>query len=356
MPGKTGGLEVYARSLVPALAELESGVTITVIASPEAAREFESVASVVLAVDARSRIGASLAEQTKLPRIVGRIKPDLLHNLFNTAPAFPGAPQVTTIHDLIHRTVPETHTRFLGLGLRLLVDLAARRSRRIIAVSDATKQEIVSRLGVDGDRVDVVPNGPGTVAKAAPLSDPDVRRRLELGARPVILAASAKRPHKNLERLIAAMTSLDDSVLVLPGYPTPFEASLRAAADRAGVADRVRFVGWIDEPLLEGLYALARCLVVPSLAEGFGLPVVEAMARGTPVACSDIPPFREVGGDAVLYFDPLDVQSIADTVACLVADDELRRRLAAAGRSRAAQFSWAKTAAMTLAAYDRALT
>ena len=171
----------------------------------------------------------------------------------------------------------------------------------------------------------------------------------------MILAASAKRPHKNLERLIAAMASVDDAVLVLPGYPTPFEARLREVAYQAGVADRVRFIGWIDEPLLEGLYALARCLVVPSLAEGFGLPVVEAMARGTPVACSDIPPFREAGGEAVLFFDPLDVQSMATAIVSLVVDGELRQRLAAAGRVRAAHFTWAKTADLTLATYERAL-
>jgi glycosyltransferase involved in cell wall biosynthesis len=354
VPGATGGLEVYARGLIPALAELEPAIAMTVIASETAARDFADFQTAPVRVDARSKVRAALAEQVALPRAVRRIRPDLVHNLFNTAPAFSGAPQVTTIHDLIHRTVPETHAGALGLGLRLLVDLATKRSRRIIAVSEATKREIVSRLGVDADLVDVVPNGPGLIA-TAPLPEEDVRRALSLGDRPVVLAVSAKRPHKNLERLITAMASVDDAVLVLPGYPTPFEPQLRDLAERTSVADRVRLTGWVDDQLLEGLYASARCLVVPSLAEGFGLPVLEAMARGTPVACSGIPPFREVAGDAALFFDPLDVQSIVETIASLVADGELRQRLAAAGRERALRFSWERSAQATAATYERAL-
>jgi glycosyltransferase involved in cell wall biosynthesis len=143
-------------------------------------------------------------------------------------------------------------------------------------------------------------------------------------------------------------------VLVVPGYATGFEPELRRRAAAAD-ADRIRFTGWLDDRDLEGLYRCADALVFPSLAEGFGLPVLEAMKRGLPVACSNTTSLPEVAGEAALYFDPLRTDEIATAVERLLSDARLREQLGAAGREQAKKFSWDATARATLESYARAL-
>src|SRR6185295_19284915 len=159
------------------------------------------------------------------------------------------------------------------------------------------------------------PCGPGLPPAVAPTPEPELRSALALGDRRLVLSVSARRPHKNLMRLIEAVARLgDDVALVLPGYPGPQDDALRAHARQLGVGHRVHLAGWIDDAQLEGLYAASTCLAFPSLAEGFGLPVLEAMARGLPVACSAVSAMPEVAGDAALLFDPLSVDAIAGAV------------------------------------------
>jgi glycosyltransferase involved in cell wall biosynthesis len=342
------------RGLVPALLAARDDLRLTLFAAGEASPSLlaepwaEDATIVRVPVRARSRARRVLAEQTLLPRAAREARVDLLHNTLNTAPAFPGVPQVTTIHDVIYKRFPETAGR-LNVGVALLVPLAARRSARVLTVSEAAKGEIVQLLGLDPGRVDVAPNGPGIPEPADPLAEAQVRARLGLGDAPIVLTVAAKRPHKNLERLLDAFGPLGtEAVLVVPGFETAFEAGLR---ERAG--ERVRFLGWVDDRTLDGLYRAATCFVLPSLAEGFGLPVLEAMARGTPAACSEIAPLREVAGDAALYFDPLDVASIARTIETCLADRDLRSQLAAAGLERTRLFTWEKAAEATLECYER---
>jgi len=185
-----------------------------------------------------------------------------------------------------------------------------------------------------------------------------VRERHRLGQRPVALAVATNLPHKNLPVLIdalALMSSEERPVLVMAGHGTD-DGTLQARAAAAGVAEDVRLLGGRSTEELDSLYALADCLVLPTLHEGFGLPVLEAMARSLPVACSDISALREVAGEAALYFDPRSPAQIASRIAELVADAELAERLRELGRARAAGFSWAAAAAGTLASYRAALT
>jgi glycosyltransferase involved in cell wall biosynthesis len=144
-------------------------------------------------------------------------------------------------------------------------------------------------------------------------------------------------------------------VLVLPGYPTWHEPELRDRAQALGVQDDVRFLGWLGGEDIEGLWSLAALFAYPSLYEGFGLPVLEAMARGVPVASSDASSLPEVAGDAALLFDPRDEAQIAAAIERLLSDGAEVRRLREAGIARAAQFTWARTAALTLESYARAL-
>ena len=172
-----------------------------------------------------------------------------------------------------------------------------------------------------------------------------------------MLTASAMRPHKNLHRLLDAWALLSVErrpVLVLPGYPTEYERELRAHAAELGLVRDTRFVGWVSPSDLEGLYRLASCFVYPSLYEGFGLPVLEAMARGVPVACSDRGALSEVAGDAARLFDAGSARSIADAVGELQRDATLVTRLRAAGLGRAGRFTWAEAGRATVRSYHAA--
>jgi glycosyltransferase involved in cell wall biosynthesis len=360
-PGETGGMETYARGLVPELVHAWPEATFVAFAGRELGAELRErpwapgLATVVLPVSARTRLPRSLAEQATLPVAVRRARIDLLHSLGTTTPLGPGAPAVVTIHDLIYQRFPETHAGVLARGMSVLVPLAARRARRIVAVSHATGDDLVRYLGTDPARIDVVHSGPGlAVGPATP--ERELRERLGLPAGPLLVSPSAHRPHKNLGRLLEAMEAVSQpATLVVPGYGSAFEGELAAQAERLGVSGRVVFSGWLADPDLEGLYRAARAIVFPSLWEGFGLPVLEAMQRGIPVACSNVSALQEVAGDAALQFDPLRPPDIAAAITRLLVDPDLREELVRRGHRRVAEFSWARTARETVASYRRAL-
>jgi glycosyltransferase involved in cell wall biosynthesis len=206
--------------------------------------------------------------------------------------------------------------------------------------------------------VDVVPEALGHPVRSPRRTREEVRADLGCGERPLLLTVSAKRPHKNLMRLLGAVARLPAErrpLLVLPGYSTPHEAELRSRASELGIDDGVRFLGWLSDTELEDLYGAADAFVFPSLLEGFGLPVLEAMARGVPVATSNRASLSEVAGDAALLFDPEDEASIATAIERILADRELAERLGAAGVAQAAGFTWEAAAEGTVASYRRAL-
>ena len=314
--------------------------------------------SVVVPVRARRRTQWVRGEQALLPRLARREGIDVLHSLASTAPVWGGFRRVVTIHDLIYLHHPEAHFGVLSRGMQVLVPLAARRCDRVIAVSASTREDLVERLGISSSKVDVVPHGIGMGKIAGGLSADEIRNRFDLGRRRVVLTVSAKRRHKNLGRLITALAAIPQErrpLLVLPGYPTPHEQELRRQASELGVQDDVRFVAWVEPEELEGLYDVADGLVFPSLYEGFGLPVLEAMARGVPVACSATPSLDEVADDAALRFDPTDADGIARATEALLAggpDIERRRQ---AGLAHASAFTWERTARETARTYARAL-
>lgn len=354
-------MEVYARELVRAMRALPECPRLTAFVSRcgAAARLewLDGVDTRTVGVDVSNRIEWVRGEQQLLPTMAKRAGVDLVHSLASTAPLRGPFRRITTVHDLIYLVHPEAHFGMLALGMRVVVGLAVRRSHRLIAVSQSTAHDLETRLHVPAEKIDVVPNG----VTDPPASSPDVaalRRSYELGERKVVLAASAKRPHKNLPRLLEAMAAIAADrrpVLLLPGYPTEHERELQELAARLGIDADTRFLGWVDGDELEALYAVSDAFVMPSLYEGFGLPVLEAMARGIPVACSDRSSLPEVAGDAALQFDPEDVRAIAEAVTRLVHDVPTAERLRSAGPIRAREFSWTRTARETVAAYGRAL-
>jgi glycosyltransferase involved in cell wall biosynthesis len=363
VPGETGGMEVYARELIPALAAVPD-LRVTAFVNREAAAAGDGpwgdvVSSVVVPVNARNRAAWVAGEQYHLPRLAARVGVDLVHSLASTGPARGSFARVVTIHDLIYRVHADAHFGVRSLGMRLLVPLAAKRSDRIVVDAESTRADVVSHLGVDPSRIDVIPLGLGSTPRATPVPEGELRARLGLGDRPIVLSVSAKRPHKNLARLLEALVLIpadDRPTLVLPGYSTPHEDELRALAEERGIGERVRFLDWVAANELEGLYAAATAFVFPSLYEGFGLPVLEAMARGVPVASSNASSLPEVAGDAAILFEPTDAGAIADALRAILTSPDERARLRAAGLRRAEGFSWERTAAATVESYRRALS
>jgi glycosyltransferase involved in cell wall biosynthesis len=361
VPGETGGTETYARRLLPELARARPDLEFAAFVNREA---FESISHdlkdagvevVRVGVSGRNRVKRTIAEQTILPRLARSSGIDLLHSMASTAPGRLGAVSVVTVNDVIYALHPQAHTRAMRIGMRVLVPVAARTADRVITLSHSAAGEISRVLGLPPERIDVVhlagrPRGDST-------PEADLRQRLGLGDARVVLSVSARRPHKNVARLLQAFARMKTPArLVLPGYSTPFENELTKLARELGIAAQVHFLGWVSEPDLEGLYETAECFVFPSLAEGFGLPVLEAMERGVPVACSNVSSIPEVAGSAARYFDPMRVDEIAAAMEDLLTDSELARRLAEAGAKRAKAFSWERTASETLASYERAFS
>ncbi len=364
VPGETGGMEVVARELIPALLKAAPpGMRFTAFVNREAASAGggpwgELIPAITIPVNARNRVQWVLGEQTLLPAMAARAGIELMHSLASTAPAWGRFRRVVTVHDLIYARFPEAHAGIRDKGMRVLVPLAVRRADRVIVDSQSTREDLLEIVGVRPQRVDVVPLGLGTVQREQPLGEREVRAKFALGERPLLLSVSAKRPHKNLLALIGALARLEPRerpILVLPGYPTAHEAELREHARALGVQGDVRFPAWVCSGELEGLWSIAQVFVFPSLYEGFGLPVLEAMARGVPVACADASSLPEVAGDAALLFDPHSETAIAEALRRLLSDEALRERLRALGLERARQFSWARTAELTLASYARAM-
>jgi glycosyltransferase involved in cell wall biosynthesis len=365
MPGRTGGMETVARELIPAIAAERPDWHLSVFAGRDAAGVEgplrDAVAEwVTLPVRATNRLEWVGGEQLLLPGRARRAGIDLLHSLGATAPLHGAFTRVLSIYDFNYKLVPQSHNRVLGAGLDLLVRLAARTSDRVIACSENTRRDALRLLGIESARVDSVPLGFG--ARRATSSNStrvrELRERFDTGDRKVVLTLSDKRPHKNILGLVEAAALIAPERrprFIVAGYSTPHERDIRARIDALGLDGDFRLADWISEADREGLYALADAFAFPSLYEGFGLPVLEAMARGVPVVCSNAASLPEVSGDAALTVNPKEHQSLATALERVLFENGLAEQLRASGSARVAQFTWASTAQGTIASYERAL-
>ena len=359
-----GGLETYVLELIPALLAAQPKLRLTVMCNA-AGRELLAGqpwgSSVELRTPWASRPGLrAIYELGPLGAFAGRHF-DVLHSPALTAPLATRAANVVVLADTTWISVPD-----FGKGqaptIRLwqaVVPSVARRADRVIAISRASADDIEEHLRVPRDRIDIIPLGYGGPGRTAPTEESQLRGRFGLGDGPIVLNLGAKKRHKNQMRLVQALPQvrgrIPDARLVLAGATTPYAAELRAEADRLGVGGAVALPDYVSDADVEGLYAAASAFVFPSLNEGFGLPVLEAMGRGLPVVTSAVSALPEVAGDAALLVDPTSVDEIADATCRVLTDGELRDRLAAAGRRRVEAFTWRRTAEQTLATWRRAL-
>jgi glycosyltransferase involved in cell wall biosynthesis len=348
IPGGVGGTEIYLRSLLEALAAIDRENRYTVFTNRETGADLvPSQANFHLApqpIPARNRPVRIIWEQTLLPFQVSRAGVEVLFNPGFTAPIFSGCPNVTVFHDLQHKRHPE-HFRWFDLPVwRVMLYGAVHRSRRIVAVSDATADDLVRFYGVPHERIDVVPHGVD-------------QRFFSLGrertnVQSMILCVSTLHPHKNLDRLLRAFALFRVNHpgyrLVLAGLRGFYADELERLRAELGVGECVRFTGWIPREELYQLFREAAAFIYPSRFEGFGMPILEALAAGIPCACSNVEPMKSIAGGAALQFDPGSVEEIHDAMQLLTSDEALRVRLAGAGPLRASQFSWAAAAHATL--------
>ena len=359
---RMGGVEAYLRALVPQLERLAPEVRFSVYCNPRG-REYllsegwgESVELIAHPLLGRPGLKAA-GELTLLGAIAGR-NVDLLHSIGLTGPLATRAATVVTIHDVTWIVAPDPGEAGTIRLWRAVVPPVARRADRVIALTEVGAQQVVRYLRVPRERIDVVAQAAGGSDLTTPTPEHELRRRLSLGEGPVVLTVSAKKVNKNLARLTEAMAAvvqrLPDAVLVMPGNPTAYEGELRELAQRLGIARNVVFPDYVSAADLEGLYALASCFAFASINEGFGLPILEAMHRGVPVACSRASALPEVAGEAALYFDPFSPADIGQALLSLLQDGELRATLVARGREREAGFTWEATARGTLESYSRA--
>jgi glycosyltransferase involved in cell wall biosynthesis len=346
------GIGTYVRNLVRELARQDHDDVFVLLCRPGDVDFVRALGPCFEACVERAG-NYSVREQISVPLALRRSKVDLFHAPHYVVSPLTRVPFVVTIHDCIHLRFPQyLPNRRALLYARTMMQLAARRARRVLTVSQASKLDILHYLHIPADKVEVVPNAlderlatPPTEAEIA-----RVRERFLLTS-PFVLYTGNIKPHKNIDRLIEAYALLrrrggfDHVKLLIIGEEVSKYPNLRRLVHRFQLHPHVRFFGFVPDETLAALYRLASVFVFPSLYEGFGLPPLEAMAAGAPVITSNVSSLPEVVGDAALLIDPTDPQAIADAMARVLGDEGLRRDLVARGHERVKAFSWERSVA-----------
>jgi glycosyltransferase involved in cell wall biosynthesis len=363
----TTGSGQTVRYLLPALLEADPTLEATLIAPPWVTADpvpLPPRARWHTASGRRGHVGKVWFEQVEFPRICRQIGADIAHVPYFGSPLRPSAPTVVTIHDLIPMVLPAYRG---GAAVRLYTALAATSARsaaRILTDSQASQQDVLTWLYLRADRAQVVYLAQAPFYHpAAPDEQAAVRQKYQLPEE-FILWLSGFDVRKNARTLLQAYTWVQESLgdaypLVmaggLPAADSPFFPDPRSIAAELGVSDVVHFPGRVDEADKPALYSAAAAFVYPSRYEGFGLPVLEAMACGTPAVTSDAASLPEIVGSAAFTLAPDDARGMAAAIIALCTDTALHQSMRQAGLRQAAKFSWARTAQETLAVYRQVL-
>jgi glycosyltransferase involved in cell wall biosynthesis len=352
------GIGTYLRNLIRHLPELDTDNQFVLMGFPrdaELLRSFDSRFELAF-------VGApnySIREHFSVPFRLGRLGIDLFHSPHYVLPYFTPCPSVVTIHDAIHLLFPQyLPSRFASLYAKHMIRRAIEKAELVMTVSDASKRDLERLFEVPEGKIRVIPNGidPAMTHDLSEQEIDRVRSRFQIVGRNALFVGNIK-PHKNVERLINAFakvreeSSFEDLNLIVVGDDISKYPALRRAVSRHDLRSRVRFFGFVPEPTLVALYRIADVFVFPSLYEGFGLPVLEAMANGTPVVTSSVSSLPEVVGDAAVTVDPYNVDEIAKAMRDVLTDEGLRATLVERGRRRAGRFSWKDAVARIHEAY-----
>lgn len=347
------GNEVYVRSLLRSFAELDRESDFFAYVSESGAEQYipERFQIRHVAANPYRRLGWDLARNLRAD------KPDLLHVQY-TAPLFTSVPTVVTVHDVSFIEHPEYFKATRRPQLRLTVARSVQSASKIITVSDFSKAAILRAYNIPADKVHAIPNAAN--AEFRPIgrerAQRNVRERLGFAA-PFVFSVGDLQPRKNQIGLIAAFSRLMlehpnlKHHLVLTGKETWFTPKVHEAALTSGFAARIHFTGFVSDSELLELYNACECFVFPSFYEGFGLPILEAMACGRAVICSNTSAMPEVADGAGILFDPRQVEDMTRALRDVVLDAELRARMERLGLQRAAGFTWQRSAQATLDVY-----
>jgi glycosyltransferase involved in cell wall biosynthesis len=372
VPGSIGGMETYARNLVRVLPALDERYRYISAIGGEAKgivpNASERITEWVADAGRANWVGRvrplrTLLQSLALARRLQCWAPDVLHCVLMFAkPPWGSRNMVVTIPDLNFELLPECwrplDRRIMSLACRSAVRIA----RFVVTISEFSKRTLAGRYGVPRDRIHVTPCGVrrDVFTPAPQPGAPDtVRAELDL-PQSVLFFPANTWPHKNHLRLLDALAVLRDidglrPGLILTGSPKQAHRHVLASVARLGLDRQVRWLGFVDQARLVGLYRTATALVFPSLHEGFGMPILEAMACGCAVACARTTALGEIAGEAALTFDPTDVSDIVHALRALLGNEALRRDLSDRGLQRAAAFSWERTGRETLRVYDEVI-
>ena len=346
--GKKGGMESYARELYSRLSRDDPDFEFVGLASSELAASDTSWFPgrvVATRTSGENRIAWAFGELFTVARHARRQSADLVHAPANFGPWRSAVPVVLTVQDLLAFRHPEFIPGGNSRIVRAMIRLAARAARRVLTTSRATRDDIVSFLGVPAEHVDVIP-----------LAASDSTTRDLTRERAQLLSVGNRMPHKGFETVLEALALIPADRrpdLVITG--SHGDDPLAPVVERLGLGDHVTLRGWLTPADLDRLYRESTAFVFPSRFEGFGLPPLEAMVRGCPVIVSDIPVLHEVAGDAAVYVEPGNAEAFAAAIVSLLDSPGEQERMSRAGRARATEYSWERTAAATRASFAAAL-
>ncbi len=347
IPGGVGGTEIFLRNLLDSLSRIDSSNQYVVYTNAGTGNDLVPNAPNFRQsrqwVNANIRPARILWEQAVLPFVVRSDGLDVLLNGGFTAPLLATCPQVTFIHDMQYKRHPEYFRPIDLLFWNLLVGAAIRRSKRLVTISESARTDIREFFQLD--------------AAVAPLGveqrffDIATERKTQ-HPEPFLLCVSTLHPHKNIELLLRAYANFrnkyPDIKLVLAGMRGFQAGPVELLMQKLSLSEHVKITGWIPREEIYRLYTRASAFVFPSLFEGFGIPLVEALAAGIPSICANLEPMKTNAGDAALTFEPTSVDELTNALLRITSDSELRMQLCLAGQAQAQQFRWERTAAVTL--------
>ncbi len=362
IPGGVGGTEIYLRNLLEALAQIDDRNRYFVFTSSEAGGEIcpsaQNFEAVVSPTPARFRPARLIWEQTGLPIETVKQRLDVLFSPGFTSPLVARGKKVTVIHDLQHKRQPKNFGLLERAAWNYSVWQSVKSSHLLLTPSETSRHDVLSVYGVRDEKVRTVLHG--VESRFFHLGDNPaygarVVRETGVPECAYLLAVSTIHPHKNFVRLLEAYGQLAaegwQEHLVVAGLPGKSWKAVHRLLNGKDWASRVHLVGWQRRDVILSLFNNAEALVFPSTFEGFGMPVLEAMASGLPVVCSDIPVLREIANGAAQFFDPTASSAIAEGLHSALRDPTYRAELIKRGRQRAADFSWRRAAEQTLSAF-----